>query len=54
LNPQQKPEEILEVQGITLATLMYEMIRRNVRYGLAALCQGGGMGSALILENPRA
>jgi acetyl-CoA C-acetyltransferase len=37
-----------------VVTLMYEMIRRKVRYGLATLCQGGGMGSALILENPRA
>ena len=37
-----------------VVTLMHEMIRRKVRYGLATLCQGGGMGSALILENPRA
>jgi len=34
-----------------VVTLLYEMKRRNVRYGLATLCQGGGMGSALILEN---
>ncbi len=36
-----------------VVTLIYEMIRRKVRYGLATLCQGGGMGSALIIENLR-
>ncbi len=36
-----------------VVTLIYEMIRRKVRYGLATLCQGGGMGSALIVENLR-
>jgi len=34
-----------------VVTLLHEMARRNVKYGLATLCQGGGMGSALILEN---
>jgi acetyl-CoA C-acetyltransferase len=34
-----------------LVTLQYEMRRRGVRYGLAALCVGGGMGVAMILEN---
>ena len=34
-----------------VGTLLHEMARRKVKYGLAALCQGGGMGSALILEN---
>jgi acetyl-CoA C-acetyltransferase len=33
-----------------LTTLLYEMPRRGVRYGLAALCIGGGMGTALIVE----
>ncbi len=32
-------------------TLMYEMKRRNSRYGLAAMCVGGGQGSAIIYEN---
>lgn len=32
-------------------TLMYEMRRRKVRYGLATLCAGGGMGTAVIIEN---
>ncbi len=36
-----------------VVTLIYEMIRRKVRYGLSTLCQGGGMGSALIIENLR-
>jgi acetyl-CoA C-acetyltransferase len=31
-------------------TLLYEMIRRGSRYGLASLCIGGGMGTALVLE----
>lgn len=33
-----------------LTTLLYEMKRRNSRYGLATLCIGGGMGTALIVE----
>jgi acetyl-CoA C-acetyltransferase len=33
-----------------LNTLLFEMIKRNSRYGLATLCVGGGMGAALILE----
>ncbi len=32
-------------------TLMKEMQRRKSRYGLAALCIGGGQGGAVILEN---
>ncbi len=31
-------------------TLMYEMARRNARYGLATACVGGGMGGTLIIE----
>ena len=31
-------------------TLLHEMARRNLRYGLATLCVGGGMGMAMILE----
>ena len=34
-----------------LTTLIYEMKRRNVRYGLATLCIGGGQGIAAIVEN---
>ncbi|MEW5952765.1 MAG: acetyl-CoA C-acetyltransferase [Bacillota bacterium] len=34
-----------------LATLLYEMKRRNSKYGLATLCIGGGQGTALIVEN---
>jgi acetyl-CoA C-acetyltransferase len=34
-----------------LTTLLYEMKRRKSRYGLATLCIGGGMGTALIVEN---
>ena len=31
-------------------TLMKEMIRRNIQFGLATLCIGGGQGGAMILE----
>ena len=33
-----------------VVTLMYEMQRRQSKYGLAALCVGGGQGMALVLE----
>jgi acetyl-CoA C-acetyltransferase len=33
-----------------LVTLLYEMQKRDVRYGLATLCIGGGQGTALIVE----
>ncbi len=33
-----------------LTTLMYEMERRGVDYGLASLCVGGGQGMAMIVE----
>ncbi|MBD1867286.1 acetyl-CoA C-acyltransferase [Cyanobacteria bacterium FACHB-471] len=33
------------------ATLLHEMKRRGVRYGLVTMCVGGGMGAAGVLEN---
>ena len=33
------------------ATLLYEMRRRGVRYGLATMCVGVGQGAAIIYEN---
>ncbi|MFA7567344.1 MAG: acetyl-CoA C-acetyltransferase [Alkalispirochaeta sp.] len=33
-----------------VVTLLYEMARRNVRFGLASLCIGGGMGTAVVVE----
>lgn len=33
-----------------LVTLLYEMAKRNLRYGLATLCIGGGQGIAMIVE----
>ncbi|HET6514682.1 MAG TPA: acetyl-CoA C-acetyltransferase [Thermodesulfovibrionales bacterium] len=33
-----------------LTTLLYEMEKRDVKVGLAALCVGGGMGFAMIVE----
>ena len=33
-----------------LTTLVHEMRRRGVRYGLATLCIGGGQGTATVLE----
>jgi acetyl-CoA acyltransferase len=31
-------------------TLLYEMRRRNARYGIVSMCVGGGMGAAAIFE----
>jgi acetyl-CoA C-acetyltransferase len=58
------PEEILNVNGGAIAlghpvgasgnriivTLLHEMIKRDVTLGLATLCIGGGMGTAVVLE----
>ena len=33
-----------------LVTLMHEMKKRQVKYGLATLCIAGGLGSATVLE----
>ena len=33
-----------------ITTLIYEMKRRNSAYGLATLCAGGGMGTAIIIR----
>lgn len=33
-----------------LTTLLHEMRRRRVRYGLASLCVGGGQGVAMVVE----
>jgi acetyl-CoA C-acetyltransferase len=35
-----------------LVTLLYEMQKRDAKKGLATLCIGGGMGTALIVERP--
>lgn len=36
--------------GCILVKLIYEMARRDLRYGLATMCIGGGQGIALIVE----
>jgi acetyl-CoA acetyltransferase len=36
--------------GRITATLIHELKRRNVRYGLGSACIGGGQGIALLLE----
>lgn len=33
------------------ATLIHEMQKRNVKYGLATMCIGVGQGAAVIYEN---
>lgn len=33
-----------------LTTLLYEMKKQNVKHGLATLCIGGGMGTAVVIE----
>lgn len=37
--------------GAIVTKLLYELKARNLRYGLATLCIGGGQGLALIVEN---
>ncbi|MGZ5367384.1 MAG: acetyl-CoA C-acyltransferase, partial [Aeromicrobium sp.] len=36
--------------AMILGTLIDELERRDLRYGLATLCVGGGMGIATIVE----
>jgi acetyl-CoA acyltransferase len=58
-------EEIINVNGGAIAlghplgctgakltaTLLHEMQRRSIRYGLITMCVGGGMGAAGVFEN---
>ena len=58
-------EEIVNVNGGAIAlghplgctgaklttTLLHEMVRRSVRYGICTMCIGGGMGAAGVFEN---
>jgi len=39
--------------GVIVTKLLYELKARNLRYGLATLCIGGGQGLALIVENKK-
>jgi acetyl-CoA C-acetyltransferase len=62
----EKSREIINVNGSGISlghpvgatgarlvvTLLHEMRRRDVRYGLATLCGGGGLGMAMIIELP--
>ncbi|OYO43011.1 hypothetical protein CG709_20665 [Lachnotalea glycerini] len=32
-------------------TLLYNMIRKNIEYGIASMCAGGGMGYSVLLRN---
>lgn len=34
-----------------IISLIYEMKRRNLQWGIATLCVGGGMGAAVLIEN---
>jgi len=36
-----------------LTTLIYELQKRDTKYGLATLCVGGGMGETIIVEKYR-
>ncbi len=36
------------------ATLLHEMKRQGVKYGVVSMCIGGGMGAAAVFENPDA
>ena len=33
-----------------LVTLVHEMVRRNLKYGLLTICGGGGLGICTIVE----
>jgi acetyl-CoA acetyltransferase len=33
-----------------MTTLVHELERRKVRYGLVAICEGGGTANAMIIE----
>jgi acetyl-CoA C-acetyltransferase len=60
-------EEVVNVNGGSVAlghalgstgarmavTLVHELRRRDLRYGAATLCGGGGQGYALVVERPR-
>ena len=35
-----------------LTTLVHTLLQKNAQYGAAAICNGGGGASALIIENP--
>jgi len=34
-----------------IVSLMYELKKRNKKFGIATLCVGGGMGAAVLIEN---
>ncbi len=34
-----------------VVTLLHEMKRKNIRYGISSMCVGGGMGAAALIEN---
>ena len=40
----------LGATGQVMTALIYEMHRRDVKYGLQAICEGGGTANATILE----
>jgi acetyl-CoA acetyltransferase len=41
----------LGATGACLVTiLLHELERRNVRYGLQVMCEGGGMANATVIE----
>ncbi len=42
----------LGMSGVRISIMLaYELRRRNLKYGLATICIGGGMGLSVILEN---
>ena len=34
-----------------VVTLLHEMKKRNIEFGLASLCIGGGIGTAMVIRN---
>jgi len=42
----------LGCSGVRISTtLLYEMKRRNLKYGVATMCVGVGQGAAIVFEN---
>ena len=50
--PCRKPrkEKTMPDVAMAVATLVYGLKARKLRYGVAALCIGGGMGVAMAIE----
>ena len=44
------PSSLRDTGCRILVTLIYEMERRDLNLGIASLCAGGGVGTAILVE----